>query len=163
MRPALVSPRVEGVRLAPSWVAVERVLWLAALDRCLRPSPDGERVDVGLAHLGLRRMILRHAPGLYAQTPIDRDREVVWIGRAREAMADASPQEREAVIVWAAVGAWTDAPSGRWGALADAGGALAEALDATVLDGRHPVETARVATKLRAVMAETWREMEGGR
>lgn len=39
-------------------------------------------------------------------------------------------------------------------ALADAGGALAEALDATVLDGRHPVETARMATKLRAVMAD---------
>lgn len=158
-----MSPRVEGVRLSPSWAAVERVLYLAALDRCLRPSPGGDHLDVLAAHLGLRRMILRHAPGLYAQTPIDRDRELVWIGRAREALADASPQEREAVIVWAAVASWTDAPSGRWDALADAGGALAEALDAAVLDGRHPGETARVATKLRAVMAETWREMEGGR
>lgn len=154
-----MSPRVEGVRLAPSWAAVERVLWLAALDRCLRPSPEGERVDVGLAHLGLRRMILRHAPGLYRATPVDHDAETVWIGRAREALVDASPQEREAVIVWAAVGAWTDAPSGRWDALADAGTVLAEALDA----GRDSRVTGRVASKLRAVMEGVWREMEGGR
>lgn len=161
MRPALVMERPPVV--APSWAAVERVLWLAAIDRCLRPSPGGDHLDVLATHIGLRRAILRHAPGLYEQTPIDRDREVVWIGRARDAIAAGSPTERAAVLVWAAVAAWTDAPSGRWDALADAGGALAEALDAAVLDGRHPGETARVATKLRAVMAETWREMEDGR
>ena len=42
-------------------------------------------------------------------------------------------------------------------------GAMAAVLDGAVLGWRHPGETARVATKLRAVMAETWATMEGGR
>lgn len=148
--------------VAPSWAAVERVLYLAAIDLCLRATLD-DTAPVRAALHDLRALIDRHAPSLYALTPVDGDRELVWIGRARDAIAAGSPTERAAVLVWAAVAAWTDAPSGRWDALADAGGALAEALDATVLDGRHPVETARVATKLRAVMAETWATMEGGR
>ena len=47
--------------------------------------------------------------------------------------------------------------------LADAGTVLAEALDGAVLGWRHPVETARVATKLRAEMDAGWKAMEGGR
>lgn len=162
MRAALVSPRVTGVSLAPSWAAVERVLWLAAIDRCLRCGPSDSAATLR-AYRGLRRLIDRDAPALYAATPVADAAESRWIIAAREAVDDGTPQERASVIVWAAVGAWTDAPSGRWDALADAGGALAEALDATVLDGRHPVETARVATKLRAVMAGVWATMEGGR
>ena len=155
-----MSPRVEGVVLRPSWAAVERVLWLAAIDRCLRPSPD-DSTSALAAHWHLRALIDRHAPSLYAQTPVADAAEARWIIAAREAVDVGTPQERAAVIVWAAVAAWTDAPSGRWGALADAGTVLAEALDATVLDGRHPGETGRVAEKLRAVMATVWREMEG--
>jgi hypothetical protein len=162
VRAALVSPRVEGVRLAPSWAAVERVLYLAALDRGLRATAS-DAAPVRAALYDLRALIDRHAPALYAATPVADARELVWIGRAREAIAAGSPTERAAVLVWAAVASWTDAPSGRWSMLADAGTVLAEALDGAVLGWRHPVETARVATKLRAVMAETWREMEGGR
>lgn len=156
MRPALVSSRVTGAVVAPSWAAVERVLWLAALDRCLRCG----RADSGAtlaAYRDVRRLIDRHAPALYAQTPVADAVEARWIIAARDAVGVGTPQERAVVIVWAAVGAWTDAPSGRWDALADAGAVLAEALDA----GRDARVTGRVATKLRAVMAETWREMEG--
>lgn len=155
---ALLRPLPAHV--APSWAAVERVLWLAALDRGLRATAS-DTAPVRAALDGLRRVLDRHAPALYALTPVDDARELVWIGRAREAIAEGSPTERAAVLVWASVAAWTDAPSGRWAALADAGTVLAEALDGAVLDGRHQAETARVATKLRAVMAAVWREMEG--
>ena len=146
--------------VAPSWAAVERVLWLAAIDRALRCGPADSAATLR-AYRGLRRLIDVRAPSLYAQTPVADAAEARWIIAAREAVDVGTPQERAAVIVWAAVAAWTDAPSGRWGALADAGTVLAEALDATVLDGRHPGETGRVAEKLRAVMATVWREMEG--
>ncbi len=157
-----MSSRVTGAVIAPSWAAVERVLWLAAIDRALRCGPSDSAATLR-AYRGLRRLIDRDAPALYAATPVADAAESRWIIAAREAVDDGTPQERASVIVWAAVASWTDAPSGRWGALADAGGALAEALDAVVLDGRHPGETARVATKLRGVMAVVWREMGEGR
>ena len=78
------------------------------------------------------------------------------------ARATALETERDTARAEAdALRAQVDSDAALISALADAGGALAEALDATVLDGRHPVETARMATKLRAVMATVWREMEG--
>lgn len=109
------------------------------------------------AYRALRALVDRVAPSLYAQTPLDEAREVVWIGRMREAIGAGTPAERAATVVWAAVGAWTDAPSGRWGALADAGADLGDALDVggTVVPRR--------ATALRETMAAMWREMEAGR
>ena len=78
------------------------------------------------------------------------------------ARATALETERDTARAEAdALRAQVDSDAALISALADAGGALAEALDATVLDGRHPGETGRVAEKLRAVMATVWREMEG--
>ena len=152
---ALVAPRIRAAMLAPSPAAVERVLWLAAIDRALRVS-TADSAETRAAYRDLRRVIDVRGPTLYAQTPVDGSRETVWIGRAREAIEAGSPQERAAVLLWAAVGAWTDAPSGAWGALADAASALAETL--AVGD-----RVLRVADRLRGVMVETWREMEAGR
>ena len=142
--------------MTPSRAAVERVLWLAAVDRGLRCGPRDSGVVRG-AYRDLRGLIDWVAPSLYAQTPLDEAREVVWIGRMREALDEGTPAERAATVVWAAVGAWTDAPSGRWGTLADAGADLGDALDVggTVVPRR--------ATALRETMAVVWREMEAGR
>mgnify|MGYP003654265425 CR=1 FL=1 len=138
---------------APSRAAVERVLWLAAVDRGLRCGPrDGDAVRG--AYRDLRALIDWVAPSLYGQTPLDEAREVVWIGRMREALDQGTPAERAATVAWAAVGAWTDAPSGRWGALADAGADLGDALDV------GGVVIPRRATALRETMAVVWREME---
>jgi hypothetical protein len=83
--------------------------------------------------------------------------QLVWIGRMRESLDVGTTAERAATVVWAAVGAWTDALSGRWGALADAGADLGDALDA------GGTVTLRSATALREAMAAVWREMEAGR
>ena len=152
-RCALIAPRVRGVVLAPSWTATERVLWLAAVDRCLRATA-ADPVEVLATYRALRALIDWVAPSLYAQTPLDEARELVWIGRMREALDQGTPAERAATVVWAAVGAWTDAPQGRWGALADAGADLGDALDVggTVVPRR--------ATALRETMTVVWRTME---
>lgn len=151
MRTALLRQRPAIV--VPSPAAIERVLWLAAVDRGLRCGPR-DSDDVRGAYRALRALVDRVAPSLYAQTPLDEAREVVWIGRMREALDAGTPAERAATVVWAAVGAWTDAPSGRWGALADAGADLGDALDVggTVVPRR--------ATALRETMAVVWRTME---
>ena len=154
MRAALLRQR--PALIVPSPAAVERVLWLAAVDRGLRCGPRDSDVVRG-AYRALRSLIDRAAPSLYEQTPLDEAREVVWIGRMREALDEGTPAERAATVVWAAVGAWTDAPSGRWGVLADAGADLGDALDVggTVVPRR--------ATVLRETMAVVWRTMEAGR
>ena len=154
MRAALLRQR--PALIVPSPAAIERVLWLAAVDRGLRCGPrdsDGVRG----AYRALRSLVDWVAPSLYAQTPLDEAREVVWIGRMREALDSGTPAERAAIVVWAAVGAWTDAPNGRWGALADAGADLGDALDV------GGVVRPRRATALRETMADVWREMEAGR
>lgn len=138
--------------LSPSPAAVERVLWLAAVDRCLRVSTT-DSAETRAAYRALRQWVDRCAPSFYAQTPVNGAAESAWIVRARELVTDGTPQERAAVLVWAAVAAWTDAPAGAWGSLADAGSALAETL--AVSD-----RVLRVADRLRGVMAETWAEME---
>lgn len=151
-RAALVSPRVRGAVLAPSWPAVERVLWLAAVDRALRATA-ADSVEVQYAYRVLRALIDTHAPRLYAQTPVDAAAETRWIVAIRDSIAPwTSTTRRAAVVVWAAVGAWTDAPQGRWGALADAAADLGDALDAATV-------TMRSATALRETMATKWREM----
>ena len=113
---------------SPSPAAIERVLWLAAVDRCLR-STGADSTEVRRAYVHLRRLIDRAAPSLYAQSPLDPARESRWILDVRAALPPGTPAERAAVVLWAACGAWTDAPSGRWGELADLAGDLADALD----------------------------------
>lgn len=114
--------------MTPSRAAIERVLWLAAVDRGLRCGPRDSDVVRG-AYAALRRLIDWVAPSLYAQAPIEEAREIVWIGRMRDALPEGTSAERAATVLWAAVGAWTDAPSGRWSALADAASDLADASD----------------------------------
>ena len=151
VRAALLRQRPAVV--APSPAAIERVLWLAAVDRCLRCGPR-DADEVRAAYRDLRALIDRAAPSLYAQTPIDAVRESRWLVAARAALPEGTPAERAATVVWAAVGAWTDAPSGRWGALADAGADLGDALDV------GGTVTLRSATALRGVMVDVW---EAGR
>jgi hypothetical protein len=143
-RPAIVGP---------SPAAVERVLWLAAVDRCLRCGPR-DADEVRRAYRVLRALIDRAAPSLYAQTPIDAGRESRWLVAVRAALPEGTPAERAATVVWAAVGAWTDAPSGRWGALADAAADLGDWLDV------GGVVVPRRATALRETMVDVW---EAGR
>jgi hypothetical protein len=118
-RPALIVP-------APA--AIERVLWLAAVDRCLT-STAADSAEVRRAYAALRRLIDRAAPSLYAQSPLDPARESRWIIDVRAQLPPGTPAERAATVLWAACGAWTDAPSGRWGELADLASDLADALD----------------------------------
>jgi hypothetical protein len=151
VRAALLRQRPAIV--VPSPAAIERVLWLAAVDRCLRCGPR-DADEVRAAYRDLRALIDRAAPSLYAQTPIDAGRESRWLVAVRAALPEGTPAERAATVVWAAVGAWTDAPSGRWGALADAALALGDALDV------GGTVTLRSATALREVMVDVW---EAGR
>jgi hypothetical protein len=129
--------------VTPSPAAVERVLWLAAVDRCLA-STAADSTEVRRAYAVLRRLIDRAAPSLYAQSPIDHARESRWIVATRAALPPGTPAERAATVLWAACGAWTDAPSGRWGELADLASDLADALDGVAGCAR--------ATALRGVM-----------
>jgi hypothetical protein len=151
VRAALLRQRPTIV--VPSPAAVERVLWLAAVDRCLRCGPR-DADEVRRAYRDLRALVDRAAPSLYAQTPIDAVRESRWLVAARAALPEGTPAERAATVVWAAVGAWTDAPSGRWGDLADAALALGDALD------QGGTVTLRSATALRETMANVWKTME---
>ena len=114
--------------MTPSPAAVERALWLAAVDRCLT-STAADSTEVRRAYGHLRRLIDRAAPSLYAQAPIDAAAESRWILAVRGALYPGPPAERAAVVLWSAVGAWTDAPSGRWGDLAALASDLADALD----------------------------------
>jgi hypothetical protein len=116
------------VIVAPSPAAVERALWLATVDRCFA-STAADPTEVRRAYGHLRRLIDRAAPTLYAQAPIDAAAESRWIVAVRGALHPGPPAERAAVVLWAAVGAWTDAPSGRWGDLAVLASDLADALD----------------------------------
>ena len=154
-RSVVVSPRVRGAVLAPSWTATERVLWLAAVDRCLRATA-ADPVEVQATYRVLRALIDWVAPSLYAATPIDESRESRWIVALRDALPAGTPGARASAVVWAAVGAWTDGALGRWGALADAALDLGDALDA------GEAGTLRSAEALRATMAVVWREMEAG-
>ena len=136
--------------MTPSPAAIERVLWLAAVDRCL-VSTGADSTEVRRAYASLRRLIDRAAPSLNAQAPIDPARESRWIVAVRAALPPGTPAERAATVLWAACGAWTDAPSGRWGDRADLASDLADALDG--------VEGCARAMALREAMVEMWREM----
>lgn len=175
-----MSPRLAGAPLSPSWAATERVLFLIALRAAMRPtSDDGAAVLAAWGALASR--VEREWLDLAAASPVGGARARLWIVAAqREARSQVAAlalgrglavdvTARAAVLVWAAVAAWSDAPSGRWGELAALATALADALDAAV-DGSDALDvgtsahgTGRAAMGLRAVMAETWRTMEAGR
>ena len=103
MRAALVSPRVEGVRLAPSWAAVERVLWLAAVDTTLREDArDGRTVRA--AYRSLRARLRADAPGVYADAPALDDAALDrWVDALRSTMDAGSGAMRSTILLWAAV------------------------------------------------------------
>jgi len=151
VRAALLRQRPALIVHAPA--AIERVLWLAAVDRCLRCGPS-DADEVRAAYRDLRALIDRAAPSLYGQTPIDAARESRWLVAVRAALPEGTPAERAATVVWAACGAWTDAPSGRWGDLADAAADLGDWLDV------GGVVVPRRATALRETMVAMW---EAGR
>ena len=151
MRAALLRQRPAVVVHAPA--AIERVLWLAAVDRCLRCGPR-DADEVRRAYRDLRALIDRAAPSLYAQVPVDAARESRWLVAVRAALPEGTPAERAATVVWAACGAWTDAPNGRWGDLADAAADLGDWLDV------GGVVVPRRATALRETMVAMW---EAGR
>jgi hypothetical protein len=169
---ALLLPRLTSAPLAPSWAAVERVLYLVALSAALRPTADDGAAVVS-AWRALDARMQRDWTALVSSAPVDGARGRRWIVAARDAAraevaalgctGDAAVTARAAVLVWAAVASWTDAPSGRWGELATLAAVLAEELDGAVLDGGHEAETGRAACGLRAVMATGWSEMEAGR
>ena len=150
MRAALVSPRVEGVRLAPSWSAVERVLWLAALDRCLRSTPD-DTARVRIATASMRAAIGRDGPRAYGECVLDDERELRWLHALCDHLRPHGVQGL-AVLVWCAVLVWTDAARAPWSRLADAAERVARAMPESA--------TGRAAEELRAVMAAEWKAME---
>ena len=165
---ALVSPLVTGVSLAPSWAAVERVLWLAALDTTLREDArDGRTVRA--AYRSLRARLRADAPGIYADAPTLDDAALGrWVDALRSTMDAGRGAVRSTILLWAAVEVMEDADAQPWGRIARAVEWLATALDGAeaLAASRGAVAgTGRAAEELRAVMAETWREMdvEGGR
>ena len=138
-------------RVAPSWAAVERVLWLAAIDQCLRPT-EGDSARVLIAVQSWRAAIRRDGPRAYAECVADEARELRWLHALRDHLRPHGVQGL-AVLVWCAVLVWTDAARAPWSRLADAAERVARAMPETA--------TGRAAEELRAVMAETWREVEG--
>jgi len=148
---ALLSPPGPAI-VIPSATATERVLWLAAVDRCLRPTPTDDAVTRA-AERALRGAINRHGPALYALTRVSDRRESAWLVALLASVHAEVPDAvalRAALVLWAAVEVWTDAPDGRWSTLADVASTLAVSLDAAL--GCGGAATGRVASKLRAVM-----------
>lgn len=150
MRAALVAPRPAVV--APSWAAVERVLWLAAMDRCLR-STEGDTARVVIAVQSWRAAVERDARRAYGECVVDEALELRWLHALRDHLRPHGVQGL-AVLVWCAVLVWTDAARAPWSRLADAAERVARAMPESA--------TGRAAEELRAVMAGTW-AMEGGR
>ena len=150
---ALISPRVTGVVVAPSWSATERVLWLAALDRCLRPTP-GDSARVLIALRSMRAAIGRDGPRAYAECAVDEARELRWLHALRDHLRPHGVSGL-AALVWCAVLVWTDTARAPWSRLAEAAERVARAMPEDA--------TGRAVEGLRAVMADVWREMEGGR
>ena len=143
--------------MSPSAVAVERVLWLAAIDRCLHTTA-GDSPAVVAATRDLLTLTARHRAALYAAVPVPEARVLRWILAVRAHAPSGLVTWRAAIVAWAAVACWTDAPGGRWGALADAGAALAGALDAAIGGDGWVPGTWRAASELRATMGEWMRE-----
>lgn len=138
--------------VAPSWAATERVLWLAALDRCLRAT-EGDTARVLIALRSMRAAIGRDGPRAYGECVLDDERELRWLHALRDHLRPHGVQGL-AVLVWCAVLVWTDAARAPWSRLADAAERVARAMPESA--------TGRAAEELRAVMAGTW-AMEGGR
>ena len=148
MTPALLSPRAPVV--APSWASTERVLWLAALDRCLRATP-GDSARVLIALRSMRAAIGRDGPRAYAECAVDEARELRWLHALRDHLRPHGVSGL-AALVRCAVLVWTDTARAPWSRLAEAAERVARAMPEDA--------TGRAVEGLRAVMAETWREME---
>lgn len=151
MRAALVSPRVSGVVVAPSWPAVERVLWLAAIDRCLWPT-EGDAARLLIAVRSWRAAVGRDGPRAYAECVVDEGAELRWLHALQEHLR---PQGGAglAALVWCAVGVWTDAGRAPWSRLAEAAERVVRAMPEDA--------TGAAAMGLRGVMADVWAKEAG--
>lgn len=151
MRAALLRQR--PALIVPSPAAVERVLWLAAVDRCLWPT-EGDAARLLIAVRSWRAAVGRDGPRAYAECVVDDAAEVRWLTALQEHLR---PQGGGglAALVWCAVGVWTDAGRAPWSRLAEAAERVVRAMPEDA--------TGREATALRGVMADVWREMEAGR
>ena len=147
---ALVSPRVTDAIVGPSWASTERVLWLAAIDRCLRATP-GDTARVLIALRSMRSAIRRDGPRAYAECVVDEEREERWLHALRDHLRPHGVSGL-AALVWCAVLVWTDTARAPWSRLAEAAERVARAMPEDA--------TGRAVEGLRAVMAETWREGE---
>ena len=149
---ALLRP--SAARLSPSPAAVERVLWLSAMDRCLRPTAgDSARVLEGAVR-SWRAAVERDARRAYAECVVDEADELLWLAALRERLRPHGG-DGLAALVWCAVGVWTDAGCAPWSRLAEAAERVVRAMPEDA--------TGRAADRLRGVMAGVWSEMEAGR
>ena len=145
--------RAAGVQLVPSWVAVERVLYLSALDCCLRPTAD-DSARVLIAMSSMRAAIRRDGPRAYAECVADEADEARWLHALQDHLR---PQGGAgiAALLWCAVGVWTDAGRAPWSRLAEAAERVVRAMPEDA--------TGREAGTLGEAMADVWREMEAVR
>lgn len=151
MRAALVAPRPAVV--AASWSAVERVLWLSAMDRCLRSTLD-DSARVVIAVQSWRAAVERDARRAYAECVVDEALELRWLAALRERLRPHGARGL-AALGWCAVGVWTDAGRAPWSRLAEAAERVVRAMPEDA--------TGREAMRLRGEMADVWREIEAGR
>jgi len=152
VRSALVAPWTGAALVAPSPAAVERVLWLAAIDRCLRPT-EGDAARLLIAVRSWRSAVGRDGPRAYAECVVDEDAEARWLHALRDHLRPHGA-DGLAVLVWAAVLVWTDAGRAPWSRLADAAERVVRAMPEDA--------TGRAAEELRGVMAEMWMTMGAG-
>ena len=153
MRCALVAPRITAARLSPSPAAVERVLYLSAMDRCLRSTP-GDSARVLIAVRSWRAAVERDARRAYAECVVDEALELRWLAALREHLRPHGG-DGLAALVWCAVGVWTDAGCAPWSRLAEAAERVVRAMPEDA--------TGAAAMGLRGDMATVWAEMEAGR
>ena len=142
LRPAIV---------APSPAAVERALWLAAIDRCLRPT-EGDAARLLIAVRSWRVAVERDGPRAYAECVVDEAAEERWLHALRDHLRPHGV-DGLAVLVWCAVLVWTDAARAPWSRLAEAAERVVRAMPEDA--------TGRAAEGLRAVMADVWARETG--
>ena len=142
LRPAIV---------APSAAATERALWLAAIDRCLRPT-EGDAARLLIAVRSWRVAVERDGPRAYAECVVDEAAEERWLHALQEHLR---PQGGGglAALVWCAVGVWTDAGRAPWSRLAEAAERVVRAMPEDA--------TGREAMGLRGDMADVWARETG--
>ena len=172
MRVAHIPSAAATARIVSSADATERLLYLYALDACLRPRGDAPAAVLAAYH-PLRRA-MDGARGALAS--LDDRRALAWardvaaLCRAevdtlapRLVLARGEVDRRDlraALLLWAAAEAWGDG-GGRWATLAGHAAALAAALDGAVDRGAAGLLTGGAASRVRARASGLW--AEGGR